>query len=402
MATILPTLFTVTVTSGNQVTVTAGPTLSLATCKPGFPVVIDKQASFIDEYIDTTHFSLLTDVDNGTGLSCAISTLTSQEIKIAELNIRAAEVGEQLSAIDANGRGDFYLLSAANGTDDPGAQYFDINSLNPDDVTSFTISDGTAQDKNIANFLTEVPGEDTIVWIRSISTDAYMAIQMDGSLVPSTAFHASGAVSVLDSDGILVAGEPIMVYFDRPGTRQYSVTWDASVANDAERIASYNTSPAGWKVLVRSDGNVPPRSTLWEKISATAGDWEGPVYVTGAQGPGGTQVALGDEYTVIVSGTSKATFRQIGNMTITGVRASLKTASSSGSVEFNIKKNGVSIFTTNLTIDQGEKTSVTASIPYILNTTSLVDDNEITIDIVNAGSGAIGPKVTIYGVTPTP
>jgi hypothetical protein len=108
-------------------------------------------------------------------------------------------------------------------------------------------------------------------------------------------------------------------------------------------------------------------------------------------------VAVSDETTAITTGTAKATFRMPYAFTLTGIRASLSTASSSGIPEVNVKESGTTIFSTNLTIDATEKTSTTAATAVVISDSSLADDAEITIDIVTAGTGAKGLKVTFLG-----
>lgn len=108
-------------------------------------------------------------------------------------------------------------------------------------------------------------------------------------------------------------------------------------------------------------------------------------------------VALSDEATAITTGTAKITFRAPYAMTLYQLpRASLSTASSSGNPAIDINVNGVSIFSTTLTIDANEKTSTTATTAAVLSTTSIADDAEITMDVDTAGTGAKGLKVTLY------
>jgi len=112
------------------------------------------------------------------------------------------------------------------------------------------------------------------------------------------------------------------------------------------------------------------------------------------------QLAVSDETTALTTGTAKVTFRMPHAMTLTGVRASLSTAQSSGTIlTIDVNHNGSTIFISNwLTIDNTEKTSVTAVDPCIINTTSLTDDAEITIDIDQIGNGtAKGLKITLIG-----
>jgi hypothetical protein len=111
------------------------------------------------------------------------------------------------------------------------------------------------------------------------------------------------------------------------------------------------------------------------------------------------QLAVSDESTALTSGTSKVTFRMPYAMNVSSVRASLTTAQTSGSIfTVDINESGTSILSTKLTIDNTERTSVTAATPAVLSDTSLADDSEITIDIDQVGDGtAKGLKITIKG-----
>ena len=108
-------------------------------------------------------------------------------------------------------------------------------------------------------------------------------------------------------------------------------------------------------------------------------------------------IAVSDETTAITTGTAKVTFRMPWALTLTAVRASLTTASTSGNPAIDIKESGASIFSTTLTIDATEKTSTTAATPAVISDTALADDAEITVDISAAGTGAKGLKVYLIG-----
>ena len=108
-------------------------------------------------------------------------------------------------------------------------------------------------------------------------------------------------------------------------------------------------------------------------------------------------VAVSDEETALTTGTAKITFRMPFAMTVTAVRASLTTASSSGTPTFDINEGGTSILGTKLSIDANEKTSTTAATAATITDTALADDAEITVDIDTAGTGAKGAKVYIIG-----
>ena len=122
--------------------------------------------------------------------------------------------------------------------------------------------------------------------------------------------------------------------------------------------------------------------------------WDGATWASHFQT---LSVALSDEYTPLTTGTAKITIRAPYGMKLTQIpRASVTTASTSGIPTVNIKAGGTTIFTTKLTIDANEKTSVTAAIPAVLSTTTIADDAELTFDIDVAGSNAKGLKVTLY------
>ena len=109
-------------------------------------------------------------------------------------------------------------------------------------------------------------------------------------------------------------------------------------------------------------------------------------------------VAVSDETTAITTGTAKVTFRMPWAMTVTAVRASLTTASTSGNPTFDINEGGTSILGANkLSIDANEKTSTTAATATAISDSALADDAEITIDIDTAGTGAKGAKVYLIG-----
>jgi hypothetical protein len=112
-------------------------------------------------------------------------------------------------------------------------------------------------------------------------------------------------------------------------------------------------------------------------------------------------IAIGDETTAITTGTAKVTFRMPFAMTLSAVRASLTTASSSGNPTFDINEGagaGTSVLSTKLSIDSGELTSTTAATPAVISDSALADDAQITIDVDTAGTGAAGGKIYLIGV----
>ena len=111
------------------------------------------------------------------------------------------------------------------------------------------------------------------------------------------------------------------------------------------------------------------------------------------------QFAVTDEFTNIAAGSNKFSFRFPFAMDLQAIRASLIAAQTSGAIfTVDVKKSGVSMLFPKLTIDNGEKTSVTASTPVGITGGSIADDEEITVDVIQIGSGtAVGLKITMIG-----
>ncbi len=150
--------------------------------------------------------------------------------------------------------------------------------------------------------------------------------------------------------------------------------------------------------LIVRDSSAPARlavgGTNGHRLEVASGETTG---VKWAPDPVVLAVAVSDETTAITTGTAKVTFRMPFAMTVTAVRASLGTASTSGDPVFDINEGGSSILGTKLSIDANEKTSTTAASAATITDSALADDAEITIDIDTAGTGAKGAKVYIIG-----
>lgn len=80
---------------------------------------------------------------------------------------------------------------------------------------------------------------------------------------------------------------------------------------------------------------------------------------------------------------SAGTFRMPQAMTISDIKASVSTAPSGGAMTVDVNRNGVSILSTVISIDNGDKTSRDAAVAPALITEAVVlsEDDEITIDV---------------------
>lgn len=121
-------------------------------------------------------------------------------------------------------------------------------------------------------------------------------------------------------------------------------------------------------------------------------------FVVGSYSPSGVGqpevigIAAGDENTPMVVGIKKVTFRLPFKMTITSVRATLTREQTVGDpVTIDVNAAGTSIFTTRITIDNNEKSSVTAATPAVIDPAraNQADDTEITVDVDQLGLSLI-------------
>jgi hypothetical protein len=118
-----------------------------------------------------------------------------------------------------------------------------------------------------------------------------------------------------------------------------------------------------------------------------------PPEITSASEPLG--IAASDEVTPLEVTSSAVAIRMPQTFPLGAVRASLTTPQTSGAIlTVDITQNGLSIFSTPITIDNGEKSSLTAATPNVLSASSLGDDDEIIVQVTQVGDGtAAGLKV---------
>jgi len=141
----------------------------------------------------------------------------------------------------------------------------------------------------------------------------------------------------------------------------------------------------------------PDESASITKVATDTWDVQKDVDTISAAVPFRFTVAVSDETTTITTGTAKITFRMPAAVTLSDVRASLTTVSSSGLPTVDINEGGATILSTKITIDVSEFTSVDAAAPPVISDANIADDAEMTIDIDVAGTGAAGLKVTFIG-----
>jgi len=207
-----------------------------------------------------------------------------------------------------------------------------------------------------------------------------------------------------------------------------NISWDWALGNIAEVTltdnrtldAATNLNVGTWLLKVVQDATgsrtltfdasyVFPNGTPALRTDPNAEDWISFVCdgtaVTGVylNPPTGAELskqsfisAASDETTDLVVGTNLIEYTLPYNFTLTGVRATLTEAATGGLLTVDINRNAVSILSTLITLDSGEKTSETAATPPVISTASLSNSDIITVDLDVVGSTAAGKGLKIY------
>lgn len=218
------------------------------------------------------------------------------------------------------------------------------------------------------------------------TTPALARTALGGTATGVSIFTAADAAAVLTALGATATGQALLAAASAAAGRTAlgaGATGSAVfvAANAAAAFAALGATSTGTDLMT----------------AATAAAARG---VLGLTSPYDWMIACSDETTDIVAAVAVVTFRMPREFTLSSVKASLNAASSSGIVTIDIKLAGVSIFSTLLTIDESETTSVTAATPAVLSTTAMTADALMTIDITTDGTAAKGLKVTFLGTLP--
>lgn len=255
-----------------------------------------------------------------------------------------------IPAAATSNKGHYYVVTVAGSTA--------LDGITDWALGDWAISNGAAWEKvDNTDAVISVAGLTGIISASSLRTALALVIGTDVQAYDADLAAIAGLTSAADK----------VPYFTGSGTAAVADFTAAGRAlmDDANAAAQLVTLGAA-----KGDGNYPTESLI---------------------------IAVGDETTAITTGTAKVTFRMPYTFTLSAVRASLTTASSSGIPTVDINEGGVSILSTLLTIDASEKTSTTAATAAVISDTSLADDAEMTIDIDVAGTGAAGLKVYLIG-----
>ena len=250
-------------------------------------------------------------------------------------------------------------------------------------------------------------GISSVVRLEQDTSTIASASTTDLSTIPQKSIAVTGVITI-NSLGTVAAGIDKELRFAGALTLTHSASLylpgATNITTAANEVGTFRSLGAGSWILTNysrttsitaagiSDSTAAGRAML---TAATAA-----AQVALLPVPYDIIVAISDETTALTVGTAKVTLRAPRAMTLSSVISSVNTTSSSGIPTFNVKLNGVTVFTTKSTIDVAAKTSATAATPSVLSTTAITADGELTFDIDIAGTGTKGAKIILKGTVP--
>lgn len=250
--------------------------LSNITAPAGSQIVIEGVANFIKTRLSTTSVELELPHAGagGENLPCAISALTGAETSVGTLNARTATVIQQLSVLDANGRGLFYNLIGVTGDNDPGPGNMALDNVDPELVSEIYLDvlDANEGGRDVSALI-ELWQAKTIIVVRSLASTAFVAFRLSGTPEDATGYRRL-PVEYVGHDGAL-SDEPVAIEWRLSGADR---DVDQTVNVIADR-AAFDSQLAGFSVMV----NGPGRAARYTRITDVPGVWSSPAYYTGEQ-----------------------------------------------------------------------------------------------------------------------
>jgi hypothetical protein len=273
---------------------------------------------------------------------------------------------------------------------------------NTADTNELPKSDGT--DLTPSKLFVTATGEAVTLETESSGTDQLTVHSNDLYLTSaaSTNISSSAEVSVAGTTGVSINSSSGNITFNANGS--FAVTSTTATLPSATSIGSVSNTELGYVNGVTSpiQDQFEGKQDLLTSSSVLAAELNdengtGEVVFTSSLPP--MEFACSDLTTALTAaiGTTKGYMAAHRTLTITGIFASVLTAQTAGSIlTVDIKKNGTSILSTYITIDNSERTSFTAVTPAVLSTTALSAGDIITAEIRQCGTSPAGLIVGLF------
>lgn len=259
-------------------------------------------------------------------------------------------------------------ISSSYSPLEPFASASIVNQLNAKQAslvtgTTYTITSSVAL---IAVSASYAPNTDTNTWLTT------------GSLYPITASRSVTSISSSYSSVALTAS--------------YALNGGVSGTSAISTGSSYPIT-SSWALKTQTASFSYASVTSDFSITSTYCDTAS--YATRHENFG---FALSDSGSDLFVQTYRESFRMPWAGTLTKVRSNLMYTSSNTGVVLDINKNGTSVLSTKLWINPGQLTSVTATTQSVIvpASSSFADDDLVSFDIDQVGSGTTGKGLKVY------
>ena len=193
-------------------------------------------------------------------------------------------------------------------------------------------------------------------------------------------------------------------------------TYNTVTSKEVNWDSAYSITALGNTVWTDTANTVAANSISWNNtysiVNSGNSDWDS-AYTTVAafsasnwNNTNDTEallIPIVDDNVDVEVGINIFTFRVPYAINLDYVRANVATAPLGGDIEINIEANGNTIFSTNLFIESGTRTSVAATTQNVLNiNANLSDDEEVTVSVLSTGFSTKGSglKLSFIGTKP--
>jgi hypothetical protein len=172
----------------------------------------------------------------------------------------------------------------------------------------------------------------------------------------------------------LIVGGRVGINTNRPSEALTVVGNISATGNIYGNVSTLNSVDTGVRGLT---GNY---NSVYTTVNSNSAKWVLEDFI----------VACSDESTSLTTTTSAVTFRVPFGMYLNSVRASVNVAPVGSTIIVDVKQSGSSIFSTKLSIDASEETSITAATPAVISNPNLTDDAKVIVSIDQIGSSTAG------------
>lgn len=202
-------------------------------------------------------------------------------------------------------------------------------------------------------------------------------------------------------------GSGALVFGTSPTLTTPTISGAITFPDDVRQTFNPGATNAGLNVgSIAGNPSTPSNGDLWYDSTGNAlkSRINGSTVTIGSANPFFEQgLALGDLTTALTASGATVvgyyTFNR--SVTLSSILFSVLTAATGAALEFDAKKNGTTIYSTKPTIDAGEFSTLTASVPQVLSTTTFAAGDVLTFFITQVGStiAGAGPQAQMLGST---